>query len=64
MESCSNNTNNNTTRKMHLYSGHDISIATALGFLGNRIEIPDFGASLNFHVYLDETIGYIVKVCL
>lgn len=47
---------------MHLYSGHDISIATVMGFLGNIIELPDYGASIHFHLYFDEIIGYIVKV--
>ncbi|KAE9537494.1 hypothetical protein AGLY_006517 [Aphis glycines] len=54
--------NNNDTRKMYLYSGHDISISMAISFLGNIIEIPGFGASLHFHMYHDVTNGYIVKV--
>lgn len=47
---------------MHLYSGHDISIAMAMSFLGNTIELPDFGASLHFHIYHDEINEDIVKV--
>lgn len=39
---------------MHLYSGHDISIKTAMSFLGNIIKLPDFGGSLHFHLYHDE----------
>jgi len=62
MELHSNNSNHNTTRKMHLYSGHDISILMMMGFLGNIIDMPDFGASLHLHLYLDKTIGYSVKV--
>jgi len=60
MESRSNN--DNTTRKMHLYSGHDISVGMAMSFLGHTIEWPDFGASLHFHMYHDISNGYIVKV--
>ncbi|XP_022161993.1 lysosomal acid phosphatase-like isoform X2 [Myzus persicae] len=60
MESSSNNYN--TTRKMHLYSGHDISIGMAMSFLGHAIELPDFGGSLHFHLYHDVTNEYIVKV--
>jgi len=56
-----NNSYYNTTRKMHLYSGHDITISMVTGFLGN-IKLPDFGASLHFHLYLDKKIGYIIKV--
>jgi len=46
--------NNFDTRKMHLYSGHDHSVAMAMSFLGNTIESPNFGASLHFHLYHDE----------
>ncbi|XP_060879222.1 lysosomal acid phosphatase-like isoform X1 [Metopolophium dirhodum] len=60
MESSSNNYN--TTRKMYLYSGHDISIGMAMSFLGHTIEWPGFGASLHFHMYYDVTKGYTVKV--
>ncbi|CAH1720660.1 unnamed protein product [Aphis gossypii] len=56
------NLNNNETRKMYLYSGHDISIATAMSFLGNTIELPDFGASLHFHIHHDEINEDTVKV--
>jgi len=56
------NLNNNETRKMHLYSGHDISIAMAMSFLGNTIELPDFGASLHFHTHHDEINEDTVKV--
>lgn len=64
MESRSTNLNNSssTKTKMHLYSGHDISIAMTMGFLGNIIELPDFGASLHFHLYNDEQNGYTIKV--
>ncbi|XP_026808028.1 testicular acid phosphatase homolog isoform X2 [Rhopalosiphum maidis] len=47
--------NNYGTRKMHLYSGHDHSVAMAMSFLGNTIELPNFGASLHFHLYHGET---------
>jgi len=60
MESSSNNYN--TTRKMHLYAGHDISLGMAMRFLGNTIEWPGFGASLHFHMYYDVTKGYTIKV--
>lgn len=62
MELNKNNSNHNTTRKMHLYAGHDISLASAMGFLGHIIEMPKFGASLHFHLYHNETIGYNIKV--
>jgi len=61
MESSSNN--NNRTRKMHLYSGHDISIKMAMHFLGNTIiGMPDFGGSLHFHLHDDEINKHIIKV--
>lgn len=62
MELRSNSFNHNITKKMHLYSGHDVSLASVMGFLGNIQSIPDFGASLHFHVYYNETIGHTVKV--
>jgi len=61
MESHSNNYNR--TRKMHLYSGHDISIKMAMSFLGKTINLPDFGASLHFHLYHhDEINEHTIKV--
>ncbi|XP_025205906.1 lysosomal acid phosphatase-like isoform X2 [Melanaphis sacchari] len=55
--------NNNDTRKMYLYSGHDISVAMAMSFLGNtNIDMPNFGASLHFHLYYDEINEYTIKV--
>lgn len=62
MELRSNNSSHNTMRKMHLYSGHDISIAMIMGFFGKFINMPDFGASLHLHLHLDKTIGYTIKV--
>ncbi|XP_029342532.1 lysosomal acid phosphatase isoform X2 [Acyrthosiphon pisum] len=59
MELISNNYNK--ARKMHLYSGSDISIGMAMSFLGHIIEMPGFGASLHFHMYYDVTKGYTVK---
>lgn len=47
---------------MHLYSGHDISIAMIMSFLTKNIDIPDFGASLHLHLQIEKTIGYIIKV--
>lgn len=58
----SNSNNYNTTRKMHLYSGHDISIKMAMNFLGSTIELPDFGGSLHFHLYHDEINEHTIKV--
>jgi len=60
MESRSNNYNR--TRKMHLYSGHDISVKMTMSFLGNTIQLPDFGASLHFHLYYDEINEHTIKV--
>ncbi|KAL4144062.1 hypothetical protein QTP88_006294 [Uroleucon formosanum] len=54
--------NYNITRKMSLYSGHDISVAMAMNFLGNNIELPDFGASLHFHLYHDDINEYTIKM--
>lgn len=54
----------NTSRKMHIYSGNDISMGFALEFLSIFSEMPKFGASLHLHLYLDEKLGYIIKVCL
>lgn len=62
MESRSNNSNDTTKPKMLFYSGHDISIALAMGFLGNIIELPGFGASLHLHLYQDESNEYSIKV--
>lgn len=62
MELRSKNYNHNMTKKMHLYSGHDVSLASVLGFLRNIQSMPGFGASLHFHVYRNETIGHTVKV--
>lgn len=63
MELHSNNSNHNAMRKMHLYSGHDISIAMIMSFLSkNNNNIPDFGASLHLHLQLEKTIGYTIKV--
>uniref|UniRef100_A0A2S2R667 acid phosphatase n=2 Tax=Sipha flava TaxID=143950 RepID=A0A2S2R667_9HEMI len=63
MQLRSDNSNYKTTKNMYLYAGHDISLGTVLYFLGNRsIITPDFGASIHFHLYLDKTVGYIVKV--
>jgi len=48
---------------MHLYSGHDISVVMAMSFLGNTINLPDFGASLHFHLYHhDEMNEHTIKV--
>lgn len=49
---------------MHLYSSHDITLKAALSSLGDStIDLPDYGASLHFHLYLNETVGYNIKVC-
>lgn len=58
----SNSSNHNITRKMILYSGHDISLSMTVYFLSNIVDMADFGASLHLHVYADEIIGYNVKV--
>jgi len=47
---------------MHLYSGHDISIEMAMNFLGNKIQLPTFGASLHLHLYHDEINEHTIKV--
>jgi len=47
---------------MHLYSGHDISLKMTMAFLGNTIELPDFGGSLHFHLYQDEINEHTIKV--
>ncbi|XP_060879221.1 lysosomal acid phosphatase-like [Metopolophium dirhodum] len=60
MESRSNNYNR--TRKMHLYSGHDISVEMTMSFLGNTIKLPDFGASLHFHLHYDEINEHTIKM--
>lgn len=62
MELRLNNSNSNAMRKMHLYSGHDISLVMMMNYLGNIIDMPDFGASIHLHLYLDKTNGYIIKV--
>lgn len=62
MESRMNNSNRNTSRKIHLYSGHDMSVGLILGFLDNFPETIDFGASVHLHLHFDERIGYTVKV--
>uniref|UniRef100_A0A2S2R7I7 acid phosphatase n=1 Tax=Sipha flava TaxID=143950 RepID=A0A2S2R7I7_9HEMI len=63
MELRSNNSNYNTTRNMYLYAGHDMSLGTIMFFLGNnRIKLPEFGASIHFHLYQDKTMKYIIKV--
>lgn len=62
MELHLNNSNHNKTKKMQLYSCHDDNIATSMAFLGNAVELPGFGASLHFHLYYDETVGYNIKV--
>lgn len=50
---------------MLLYSSHDVSLNMALGFLSYNVTLmPGYGASLHFHLYLDEKSGYIVKVKL
>lgn len=56
--------NHTTTRKMHLYSSHDVSIKAVIASLmkDSIIDLPDFGASLHFHLYVDETVGYNIKV--
>lgn len=54
----------NSTRKMHFYSGHDNTINSILAVLSHINEWPDFGASLHFHLYFDNTIGYTIKVWL
>lgn len=64
MELHLNNSNYNITRKMHLYAGHDISIIAIMSFFRNFIDMPNFGSSLHFHLYYDETNGYTIKVCL
>lgn len=58
----SNISNHNTTRKMYLYAGHDVSIGMTMGFLNNYISMPGFGSSVHFHLYLSEKIGYTIKV--
>lgn len=63
MELQSIKSNYNTPKKMYLYAGHDLSLGTVNYFLGNNItNIPDFGASIHFHLLLDDTMGYIIKV--
>lgn len=48
---------------MNLYAGHDMSLGTMMYFLGNNItKVPEFGASIHFHLYLDKTMGYIMQV--
>lgn len=50
--------------KMQLYSGHDLTLTMIMGFLGNIIEVPSFGASLHIHLHHDEINGHIVKVLI
>lgn len=54
----------NTSRKMHLYSGHDVGVGNIMGFLKTFIENVDYGASVHFHLNFDEKIGYTVKVMI
>lgn len=62
MKSHMDNSNQNISRKMHLYSGHDITVGMVLGFFGNFIEMSDFGASIHLHLHFDEHIGYTIRV--
>jgi hypothetical protein len=63
MELRSNDSNLKSTRKMHLYSGHDNTVMTASGYLhSDIIGSVYFGASLHFHLYFDNTNGYTIKV--
>lgn len=64
LESNNSTAINNTRNVMHLYAGHDLSVGMILYFLGNNnIKMPDFGASIHFHLHRDQTLGYIIKVC-
>lgn len=58
----SNTSNDNTARKMYLYAGHDITIGMTLGFMENYNSVPGFGGSLHFHLYLNKTDEYTIKV--
>lgn len=62
METHLTKSNHSMPRKMHLYSGHDISIAMAMAFLGNTIELPDFGVSLHLNLYHDNINEHTIKV--
>ncbi|XP_025407954.1 lysosomal acid phosphatase-like isoform X2 [Sipha flava] len=63
MELRSNDSNLKSTRKMHLYSGHDNTVMTASGYLhSDIIGSVYFGASLHFHLYFDNTNGYTIKL--
>lgn len=62
MELHSNISHQNTTRKMYLYAGHDVSIGMTMGFLNNYVSTPGFGGSIHFHLYLSEKNEYTIKV--
>lgn len=64
MKSWADYNHGDTPRKMHIYSGNDISVGFVLEFFNAISEMPEFGASVHFHLYHDEKFGYFVKVCL
>lgn len=55
--------NNDSSSKIYLYSGHDISISSLLNSLGlSAFLVPDYGASVIFELYSSSRNEYYVKV--
>lgn len=58
------NKSENTLRKMHLYSGHDVGVGLIMGFMKTFIKQIDFGASVHFHLHVNKENRYTVKVMI